>query len=528
MKIGTERGLLAGNKSAIVDVMGNPSALRRFPDQVEAHPPHTILAQARRLANGAAFVLCPGGASLQIEIFLHIHGVGRNTSAYLLASQNHPQFGERKKCMTDFHHNIFYYYRGYKQSKQDQYDQQLEDNTTKALVNTLKHCSPVIVLKFLEWLGIKATGKVEVELQKPTIGTEEIRRKSQRLLLGLVAMPEKSGDSICTKLEGPVSGDSRPDAWLYGEDFVVLIESKIGDATLELKQARRHFRKLQVDARQQPRCQVRTWAEVHQFFNTLLPELKDKNKWLVEQFVQYLEWKGMTEFSGFDEGMFEFFVHDEKDADTKKWVRDTMGRFAEKVLYGPNGLQAFNASFYESYHVGNFGFDDDHFWVAFGPAKFRKVSHQTISLYDYGLDVFVNVELSPAVNKLKEKIRGERQKFIEIISDLPEPFRIQIQERKRRENQPRTYDYYIIATLEAGARKPYHPGPYGLKDPQSSGFNYLTTLLLEQIQYPCLSVRKRIDRKRVLELSKENKDTLVDEVVQIMKAFHPLVKFING
>ena len=429
--------------------------------------------------------------------------------------------------MTDFHHNIFYSYRGYKQSKQDGYDQQLEDNTTKALVNVLKHCHPAVVWRFLEWLGIQTTGKVEVELQKPTIGIEKIRRTSQRLLLCLVAIQEKNGESICTKLEGSVSGESRPDAWLYGDDFVVLIESKVGDASLEPNQIRCHFRKLQVDNWQKPRCQVRTWAEVHQFFDTLLPELKDKNKFLVEQFIQYLEWKGMTDFTGFDEGMFEFFVHDEKNADTQKWIRDTMGFFAEKVLYGSDGLQAFNANFYKSYHVGKFGSGDDHFWVAFGPEKFKKVAHQTISIYDYGLDVFVNVELLPAVKKLKEKIRGERQKFIEIISDLPEPFRIRIQERKKREKQPRTYDYYTIVTLEAGTQKSNHPSHYGLKDPLSSGFNFLETLL-EQIQYPYLSVRKQIDRTRVLELSKRNKDALVNEVVQIMKGFYPLVEFING
>jgi hypothetical protein len=49
-EIGTERGLLVGNEGAIVGVMGNPSALRSFPDQVGAHLPHTIVAQARRLA----------------------------------------------------------------------------------------------------------------------------------------------------------------------------------------------------------------------------------------------------------------------------------------------------------------------------------------------------------------------------------------------------------------------------------------------------------------------------------------------
>ena len=213
--------------------------------------------------------------------------------------------------MSDFHHNIFYYYRGYKQSKQDGYDQQLENNTTKALINVLKHCHPDVVSDFLKWLGIQTTGNVEVELQKPTIGREKIRRTSQRLLLCLVAIPEKNGDSICTKLEGSVSGDSCPDAWIYGGDFVVLIESKVGDASLNLDQMRCHFRKLQENSWQKPRCQVRTWAEVHQFFDTLLPELKDKNKLLAEQFMQYLEWNGMTDFIGFDEGMFEFFVHHE-------------------------------------------------------------------------------------------------------------------------------------------------------------------------------------------------------------------------
>jgi hypothetical protein len=427
--------------------------------------------------------------------------------------------------VTDFHHNIFYYYRGPRQSKQEEYDQQLEDNTTKALVNTLKHCSPAVALKFLEWLGITASGKFEVELQKPTIGKEKIRHTSQRLLLGLVVEPEKNGDSICAKLEGPADGNSRPDAWLYGEDFVVLIEAKVGGASLQPNQMRCHFSKLQEGTRQQPKCQVRTWAEVHQFFVTFLPEWKDNNKWLVEQFIQYLEWKGMSEFTGFDEGVFEFFIQSEKDIDTKKSIRDTIKLFADKVLYGPEGLQAFNTSFYESYHVGNFGLEDDHFWVAFGPKKFREVSHQTITLYDYGLDVFVNVELSPAINKLRAKIRNEKQKFRAIVSDLPEPFGVRVEERKQK--RPRFFDYYIIATLEAGVRKDYHLGPYGLKDPQSNGFDYLEALL-EQIQYPSLSVKKHIDRKDVLELSKGNGEALVDEVLSIMREFHPLVEFING
>jgi len=427
--------------------------------------------------------------------------------------------------VTDFHHNIFYYYRGPQQAKQGLYNQQLENNTTKALVNTLKHCSPIVALKFLEWLKITAIGKVYFELQKPTIGTEKICRAPQRLLLGLIDKPGKKMDSICAELEGPINGDSLPDAWLYGENFVVLIESKVGTAPLELDQMRCHFRKLEKDASQPPKCQVQTWVDVHQFFVMLVSELKDKNKWLVEQFIQYLEWNGMTEFTGFEEGMFEFFIHDEKDADTKRWIRDTIRLFAEKILYGKKGLQAFDESFYKSYHVGNYGSKDDHFWVAFGPEKLRKVCHQTIAFYDYGLDVFVNVELSPVIKRLRAKLRDEKQKFRAIISELPEPFKIQVEERKQK--QPRFYDYYVIATLDGGVHKDYHLGPYGLKEPQSSGFDYLERLL-EQIQFPSLSVKKNIHRKEVFELSKGNGNELVDKVVRIMKAFHPLVEFING
>jgi hypothetical protein len=336
---------------------------------------------------------------------------------------------------------------------------------------------------------------------------------------------ESNGDSVCDKLEGPVNGDSRPDAWLYGEDFVVLIESKVEDASLELNQMRGHFRKLQVSSRHRPRCLVRTWAQVHQFFKEL-HELNGKDKWLVEQFTEYLEYQGMTEFTGFEEWMFQFFVRDEQDAEDKKLIRRTMERFGEKVLHGD--LQALDPSFYEERYVGNFGSRNDHFWVAFGPAGgpkvFVKKAHQTISLYDYGLNVFVNVR-PPPIKMLRKRLHSEKQRFVEIVSSLPGPFHIQISELRM--VRPRKPDDYPIATLEGGTDKLPHSRPYGLKDPNAAGFDHLETLL-RQIPHPHFSLRRRIDRKQVLDLSRGSAQDLVEEVVRIMKAFHPLVEFING
>jgi hypothetical protein len=426
--------------------------------------------------------------------------------------------------MTDFHHNIFYYYRGAKQSDLD-FDSQLEDNTTKALINTLEHCSSKVVVEFLKWLNIEAAGKSRFELQKKTIGERRIGRKSQRLLLGLV---DKGQKSAYDDLEGSVEGDSRPDAWIYGENYVVLIESKVGDASLDPSQMQCHLQKLKAGARQRPRCKVQTWAKVHRFFVGLLPGLSDQDKWLVEQFTQYLEWSSMTEFTGFEEGMFDFFVtRDDEDAVTKKWVRDTMEAFADKILNGTDGMRDFNDAFYRDYNLGNIKLTDDHCWVAFfGPANgdsenFGNWAHQTVAVYNYGLEVFANAELKPAIDRLRKKVHNERQKFVDIVTALPEPFTVRVAERIQR--YASLYDDYEVANLKAGVHK---KGPYGLKDPESEGFDCFETLL-EQIHLPYLSVRKRIDRERALELSERNGDALVNKVVSIMKAFHPLVEFIN-
>lgn len=81
--------------------------------------------------------------------------------------------------MTDFHRNIFSYYTGASQPKQDR-EQQLEDNTTKTLVNTLEHCTPHIGTNFLEWLEITTPRNRTCVQQKGTIGDQKIHSKSQR------------------------------------------------------------------------------------------------------------------------------------------------------------------------------------------------------------------------------------------------------------------------------------------------------------------------------------------------------------
>jgi hypothetical protein len=251
--------------------------------------------------------------------------------------------------MTDFHRNIFYCYSGFQQPDQDR-ERQLENNTTKSLINTLEFCNPKVSIKFLAWLGITTKEPAKFELQKVTIGEGKIRTRSQLLLLGLV--PHKEDSVLCFELKGPVAGVSCPDAWIYGDDYVVLLESKVS-GSLEANQMQCHYQKLKVDTKKNPRYEVRTWAEVHQFFAGILPELSGKDEWIVKQFTKYMEWNSMTEFIGVEQGIFDYFVtHD--DEDSRRWVRDTMHSFAKKIK---TRLQAFN-SFYQDYDMGTIRLED--------------------------------------------------------------------------------------------------------------------------------------------------------------------------
>jgi len=69
----------------------------------------------------------------------------------------------------DPHHNIFYFYRGPKKDKENgTIDFQLENNTTKALLNTLYHSDPNVCKDFIyQFLDISIEpSSVNYALQK--------------------------------------------------------------------------------------------------------------------------------------------------------------------------------------------------------------------------------------------------------------------------------------------------------------------------------------------------------------------------
>jgi len=418
--------------------------------------------------------------------------------------------------MSRYHRNIFAYFRGSFQPEHDR-EKQLEDNTTKALINTLEHSHKCVSTAFLEWLHVSNVGPCRYVQQKSSIGDEFARQKAQRVLLAIVGSEHVANTEICDTLPAEYIGTSRPDAWVYGDSFAVLIESKVGSSLLTTNQMACHWDRLRPTE-----IKVITWADVHRFFRNLSSQIKDAtSQWLVGQFTDYLEWTGMTDFSGFREEMFEFFVASERDADTQRWVRSAIEGLGERVLNGKKGLRHLDP-WYASTCVGNLPWDASHFWVAFGPEKtFRNAAHLTISLYEDRLDVFVNIELLPAIKKLRQKIA--KKQFREAMARLPAPFTVRIEERKST-SRPRIFDYFHVADIESGTSS---GEMHSLKNKKSPAFDYIESMM-QNIEYPYLSIRRSLSRQQVLELSEPNCEDLVNEVLSILYGFHPFVHFVNN
>jgi hypothetical protein len=337
----------------------------------------------------------------------------------------------------DLHNNIFYGYRGPDTVGADR-DRQLENNLTKALVNTLSLGGEAVWRPFLGALGLTDAASAKFLLQRRDLPSGSAVKKRYRMLL---AISKKESSWVPDMGAGTAETyESVPDAWVYGDKYAVLVESKVNDGDFSQEQMQAHFARLRSIELMPPEITRRTWGQIHGFFGSLLPLLTDASPegLLVRQFMQFLEYSGMSEFTGFRPDHFHYFLLHE-DEDARLWIREQMKYFAIRVQAS---LQEFS-EFYETYDVGNLKGDDSYCWVAFGPGgeAYRRMTHQTLSLSADGLRVYVNTELKSATDRLKSVLRQSGAAFRAALQHLHafEPFELILEERVQR--QASLYDY---------------------------------------------------------------------------------------
>ena len=209
-------------------------------------------------------------------------------------------------------YNIFQYFRGPSrvptEDTQEGESPQLEDNTTKALINTLEHCEPGVTARFLQEFTATAgaAGAVTFHLQgAPKDGPDD------RFLLGISVLNEiaKHSSDIQQHAHG------RVDAAIVTPDLMVLIEVKV-IAELDYDQLARHAVDYSIpDPGPYPatwpsdaRWRLASWSAIHDWLRDTLGATSDGvSLFLLRQLIEYLEEVALSPFRGFRTEHFEFF-----------------------------------------------------------------------------------------------------------------------------------------------------------------------------------------------------------------------------
>ena len=337
--------------------------------------------------------------------------------------------------------NIFYYYRGPSSRKEGDIDKQIEDNTTKALINTLKYSEPGLLSHFLS--------KVDIAIKKI--------------------------DEARTRFDMQISRpSSRPDGMIRIDRCLVLIESKM-DASLDEDQILEHL-KLIADERARksitrgyllcitPREKDRdkisqigkgnlrfvTWKKLYSIFKEYRKGSSDeKTNFVLEQFTKYLEAVGVSPFDGWNKEDFEAFLNMEEDLTRE--LRPRVKKKLEQYLIELEESLKKDGTFTDLEHkVGHIEKEDNYVWGVLCKPKIQEVVHKPHFNFLIDPDEFImgiQIEGKKPAMKMKENIGAHRQTFLNILRKL-DGFDLVIRKRIKEEHRPQRYKGKRAVTIK--------------------------------------------------------------------------------
>ena len=220
------------------------------------------------------------------------------------------------------------------------------------------------------------------------------------------------------------------------------------------------------------------------------------------------------QFEGFTEEMFSFLYYRRvDDEDGMQGILRRMDAFGTKLRH--KSLQALDSSFYRAHHVACYPEEQRSCLLSLGSANrghLLSIAHPEVSLSEAGLYVHVHAGSKWAIRLLRENLRCRTDEFLRILTKLPEPFELRLSRwnRRRRKRRPVVPPLIRVSHQE-------------VRQPACLQFQRLLRLL-DTIPCPIFSVSKHLDRRHVVALGGNG---LISEVSDMMRAFHPLVLFLN-
>lgn len=462
------------------------------------------------------------------------------------------------------HHNIFFAFKSASRDAQQRI-QQLEDNLTRALICTLDLGGEPVARAFLELAGVRWKGgePVRTAMQVRMPRGVDLTRRAQRVLLGIV--PPGVDPSARADSRGPADPDADyralPDAWVWGAGYAVLVESKIV-GKLDADQMNSHLDNL-TGGQPTPAVVQRgiRWSDVHRCMIKVgeAGGLEPAQALIVAQLIAFLELTNMCEFTGFNAAMFDYF-HRPDDPEMRAIVSHALDGFTAEVRAGMAGVDPW----YQAAHGAVLATGATDAWRAFGAPRRRSAegaaaarvdtdrAHQTFAISAESIVVKVNVELLPAVKRLRGAIARDQQALRGLLVALQDGWTVQVQGMvqdlwpdpaqrppwargvlryetgveasvcvwERRKRQAQKYDYYPLCRLDL--RTLGHP------DLGQAGLDYLVKVI-QDVQYPYITVQLTLPRVIAEPLAgRDQGAALVRGVLAMMGLLHPLVAYANG
>lgn len=305
------------------------------------------------------------------------------------------------------HLNCFFYYRGPTAGVTARARHiQVEDNTTKALVNTLQNSDPELTASFLsEIVGVDigAEGAASYFLQgAPTDATAKARR--------LLAISQS--DDVPPEVPVDPEAGSRPDASiLVGDQALVVIEVKL-DKSLTWNQLEAHAKWSGIafpdDLRLVTWSQVGNWA----IDQRAKAQPRSVTEFLLGEFIEYLELIDLmpSRSRGFTDEEFDFFSTHSEDAHTLLKVQlRALWKAVEDRL--PTDLRRQLGKF----RVGTLGTRDESAWVMTndGETVVNFTAQVTVSDFRFSIDGWFDHQAQALLRWLD---RGD----LSVLSTLPD------------------------------------------------------------------------------------------------------------
>jgi hypothetical protein len=319
--------------------------------------------------------------------------------------------------------NIFYYFRGAHNSDRLA-DKQIEDNTTKAFINTLEYSDVQLLHYFLENIKVPVnkseTPKYDLQV------AELLSRPDAQIRVG------KTDYYIESKVQAPLEEHQINNHLVsIGESILIVITLRESDRQI-------------LEKFKNPRLKFITWEEIYILFS----RKNDINNFILSQFLKYLESTGMAPFNGFTKEDFDSFLYVEEDP--KKEIRSIVKRkfkkYLDEIQDEIKSIPAYSGLVVD---VGNLHKGSHSIWGTLSDESKSKVNvpHFNFALNRNTFSIGFIVEGKVPANRFYKYIKANPKTLLKLLIDLP-GFQYEIE--KREYQRIRVYKSTRVASIKCG------------------------------------------------------------------------------